>query len=1690
MSNDIKLVCRPTPDITASTLQRPVAGKLISEYLSELPLSEHYLPAVCLDGVPVDPWRFDMIRVDTGQELTVAATPADGDSGGKDIFIMIATIALVIAAPYAGAYIASAIGFSAFSSGFAIAAGIASAAVGIVGTIALQALAPSPASSLSELSGVSTSTSPSYSISGIRNQARPYSPVLKVFGKHRVFPPLVAAPYTRLLSGKQYLYMLFGLYGNITIESVKIGKTPIDDFEEVIYWFDDTAGAAAPDNTLFGKTHAQEAINAQLNPAQPDPLRQNFLTAGDWIQRTTANAVTELLELEFEMPNGVVAVLSTGVDRGWQVDIEIQVKASSSGTWLAVDSNTKLVTALTQDGDAVSYSDADIDDEIDYYGDYDGYNNAAPTTYPTAVNGTATFSLGGAKLGTSKRKQISIHMSAADEYDVRVRLLNSKIRTTIKNYKISVSRVVDTIYWTSLESISNEDPVQLEDMATFGLKVKATNQFHGIIDQLNFLVKSEALDWNGAAWVDGFTQNPASHFRDALQGNAASAGDSAEATFTIPDSRIDLTALQEWHDHCASKGYKFNAIVDSFTSTEAILFSICTAGRAFPTIRDGKFSVIADKAQTVPRQFITSLNSWGYTGKYMFPDMPHAFRCRFPDEDNDYIQTERIVYDDGYNSSTATKFEVLDLYGITDSDNVFKYARYLLAVAHLRPELHTVNMDFEHLVATRGDLVRFAHDVISTGLARGRVKNVLLDSAGLAIGIVLDRTVTVEAGKEYGIVARKTDGTEYTVEVRAAAGTDYFDADNAASKNNEANSVGSWSVNASALVTVDEVGIDIGSKYSAEADFNTTPAADNNISIDLINDLGLSGGEDLFLSFGVRHVSTGGNVRAVLSDRAALNTVTTNVSEDLTSSNTTFKYYGLRFTLAAATNDYFGTRENSGTNDGGTFLDHVSLYIVDTAGDTDVLFWDTAITASTAPEVGDLIMFGELGSETRDCLINSIDIHPDLSATLTLSDYNAAIYNVDSESIPAFDPGITVPPENNPPVPSAPAIVKIQSDEDVLQVAGGSLINTIKIIFGEPGGDFHSARGLDLVVQIREAGETDPYDNVFVGDQGNGVIFIDNNIKSATAYDIRAAYDSRDYPGIRSVWTTTTHTAIGKSTLPPDVSSFYIDGNLLTWDYPSPPADVTFGGGFQIRYQHGNNRDWDSAIPLHKDTLVNQPFSLPVIGKEKTILIKAIDSEGNASSAPAIIFYDFGDAVLNNVVETVDYDALSYPGINARASVFDTRSGNVISAPHVAAYDISFPDIQILLSFDDATPAAITYIAGIYETTGNQLSWLIFLNTDGTLVFRYSTDGSTSTDLTSTVVPDITAGENVWLKIVFIGDDDASQHQVTFSISRNGRETWEEIGTTTPIAGTKTLFTSTATLEVGNADTGSSSEHNGRVYRFELRDDRSQELLASLNINDSESTSDSAWLSAPTGETWTIGGSVTLSDEGVTNGALASGDLKADDTNGAWWSGDAAAFWSTDSTDPFWTSIYHEMIYEFEYQVQPSDVDGMIIIDETVTASGYKIEYRPDSIDPFWSAESTDAFWSSDSDPFWDGSYQEFTPFVGCLNTLVPHTYRFRITTESNVTRGIISDLTLTLDASDIGEEIQDQAVAITGTTISLTKEYRDIKWLTYTIQDDGGDAVVVRYSTDPANNEITIKAYDAANALTTANLDLKIGGY
>lgn len=359
-----------------------------------------------------------------------------------------------------------------------------------------------------------------------------------------------------------------------------------------------------------------------------------------------------------------------------------------------------------------------------------------------------TVTLTGSKSNDPIRRSFRFVMGGG-EWDVRVTRLTDDE---------AGSKIFDTVVWTALKTFRTAPAISFgKPLAITALRIRATKQLNGTIDNLSGLVTTIANSWNGTEWVPAQqTRNPGDLMRLVLQGPANAR--------PRTDGQIDLASFAAFADHCRANGFNFDMYRDFTASVRDTLKDIAAAGRGMPTFTDGKWAVVWEESDAPVIQHFTPRNSRDFTWTQQYRVFPHGLRCRFVNADRDYIEDEILVFDDGYTKETATLYEQAEFPGVTDPAIITKLARYQMAAAKARPATYTVTTDFEHLRAQRTDRIAVGHDVIMQGLASGRIK--AIDGQQLTI----DEPAPMDAGGLYGIFIRRNDGSAIVLQVTTDAG--------------------------------------------------------------------------------------------------------------------------------------------------------------------------------------------------------------------------------------------------------------------------------------------------------------------------------------------------------------------------------------------------------------------------------------------------------------------------------------------------------------------------------------------------------------------------------------------------------------------------------------------------------------------------------------------------------------------------------------------------------------------------------------------------------------------------------------------------------------------------------------------------------------------------------------------------------
>jgi len=243
----------------------------------------------------------------------------------------------------------------------------------------------------------------------------------------------------------------------------------------------------------------------------------------------------------------------------------------------------------------------------------------------------------------------------------------------------------DDTFLSAVRSILGQYPIRAQGRCLLAMRIQATDQLSGQLDQVNAIAEAHLPVWNGASWLVQKTSNPAWAYLDVLRGRANRR--------RVTDDRLDLPAFVDWAAACdaappsgAGPRWSFNAVVDFRTTVFQALSDIAAAGRATFGMRDGRFSIVRDLPQSVPIQHFSPRNSRGFSGRRIFRKRAHALVARYVDPAREWSQQEVTVYADGYSEATASVFETIERFGVTSRDQAWRDTRYDIAVAELRPE--------------------------------------------------------------------------------------------------------------------------------------------------------------------------------------------------------------------------------------------------------------------------------------------------------------------------------------------------------------------------------------------------------------------------------------------------------------------------------------------------------------------------------------------------------------------------------------------------------------------------------------------------------------------------------------------------------------------------------------------------------------------------------------------------------------------------------------------------------------------------------------------------------------------------------------------------------------------------------------------------------------------------------------------
>lgn len=715
--------------------------------------------------VPAKLWRRLIPRA--GDRILIRAKMEGGGGGGK-ILRMVALVALVIVSAGYGAALGGALGFTGATAG-----AIGSSVIMLAGTMLINALLPMPAPTAAKLGvGEKYESSPTYAIQGGRNGARPWEPMLLVFGRHRVVPDLGAIPFTQQQGDDQYLNQVFhfGLQNwEVGIEDIKIGETSIYNYSGVQTQVSDGFGRV----TLF--------------PGNVDTLQGFSLSAADgWRSRTTSSEVNAI---SVELAARLFRVNDDGSMVARSVDVEIQYRNADGGGWVelgligAVYATHYWSGLVSPDRIQIQYGSTNFGDHVDG----ETFIIEDPDTGIARVGQWRwtphPFQLGQPWVGTAPDPLISpaapgYRMTGSRQeptrrevtwgvpvgrYEIRIRKVTADINDSRESNETAVSQIL----------AFQQDNADYSGQFRFAVRIKASGQLNGQIDQLNATIVAYCNIWNGSAWVYQPTSNPAWWFLWYARGKFAANGSRVYGC-GLSDEEIDIEGIKAWGAWCDSKNLTFNYVLDRKMRSAEVLDLIARAGRAAKTNHTGKLGVVWDAANLPEVATFGPFNikAGSFQLAYLNEGIVDEIVLNFVNESRNWTMDEVRVRVPG--AATTTNPLQLDLDGCTNVDMAGREANLLAASQVWHRRRVTFETDIEGYVASKGDVIRLTHDLTVWGYSgrmlpgstsgSGGLPTIILDSAvpsgGAGIALLRDPS---GAMKIVSVASELGDVTELTI---------------------------------------------------------------------------------------------------------------------------------------------------------------------------------------------------------------------------------------------------------------------------------------------------------------------------------------------------------------------------------------------------------------------------------------------------------------------------------------------------------------------------------------------------------------------------------------------------------------------------------------------------------------------------------------------------------------------------------------------------------------------------------------------------------------------------------------------------------------------------------------------------------------------------------------------------------------
>lgn len=695
-----------------------------------------------LNGNPVmrSGWRR---KIRDNDRLVFVTLPLGGGDagGGSNPMQVILSIALFAVAPGLAGSLTGLGGVSALTAGQSMLLAGTRLGIQLAGTALINAVFPAPKSA------TAPTPSPTYSLQAQGNTARIEQPIPVQYGRVLSYPDFAAQPYYEYVGQEQFLFQLLCLgCGDFDIEEIRIEDTPISAFSEITY----EVVAPGADVTLF-----PTSVVSAVEVSGQEMLGR---VTGTWTRASTVITVTrtahgfavgQVKYLDFTTGGatsdayeitGVAAntftVTAPAVGTSGNCNIHAVLGgvdgfiASPAGT----EANKIGIDFILPIGLFYRNGDGKLETEtvgfavqarlVDDFG-------AAVGSWITLENGTIS-----GRSVSPQRRSYSYDLATPGRY--RVRVWRGNARQTGSDYG-------DQLLWGGLRSYMAE-PEDRGPVTLIALRMQATNNLSlQASRRIGVIATRKVPVWNGTTWSSPVaSKSIAWAIADAARNTDYGPG--------LADAKVDASSLLALDAIWTARGDTFNGRFDSASSWWDAVQKIAGAGRAQCFMQGGILRTVRDGAQTVPVALFSMRNIKAGTFGIDYVTAPEqiADAVTVTYWDAATWAPQRVT--GKVPGSSGLKPAKMEIFGIDNGPQATREATYHAAANRYRRRIIKFSTEMEGFIPAFGDLIAVQHDMPGWGL---HAEVVAFNPATLIME--LSEPVTVTETSVIGL--RKADGT-------------------------------------------------------------------------------------------------------------------------------------------------------------------------------------------------------------------------------------------------------------------------------------------------------------------------------------------------------------------------------------------------------------------------------------------------------------------------------------------------------------------------------------------------------------------------------------------------------------------------------------------------------------------------------------------------------------------------------------------------------------------------------------------------------------------------------------------------------------------------------------------------------------------------------------------------------------------